>query len=349
MNEDVANFIKDISQRDFIVFAGAGVPEITRIPTWKELLKALAQRIKITGVEIEEVEPYLYPEVAQMLFSMYDKKNNLPEYYNIIEEEVQPKATSHSILQQKIVLASGRIVTTNYDDTFERAFNDLKASKRINADYKWQSNKRIQKSKVDEDNSITYLHGKYNEKTIVFKTTDYEKAYPSLNGKGESSTEKLLRYIYCKSQKALVFVGFSFNDRYVKRTIENMYKEQIQKRQQYPTDPEVELFFQETQHYALMEDLPKLEDDDKWKNIIKDHSLTQQQCEDLKNDNIMRKMRLEEKLKEMKINVIRYEHGKHVQLEEWFEEINLIKSTQLTARPNRKKRDNVLCDISRES
>lgn len=122
MNEDVTSFVEDLSQKDFIVFAGAGVPEITKIPTWKELLKALAQKIEITGIKIEEVDPYLYPEVAQMLFAMFDKKNRTQEYYNIIEEEVRPKAASHSILQQKIALASGRIVTTNYDDTFERAF-----------------------------------------------------------------------------------------------------------------------------------------------------------------------------------------------------------------------------------
>jgi len=31
MSEDIVKMIDDLSQRDFIVFAGAGVPEITRV------------------------------------------------------------------------------------------------------------------------------------------------------------------------------------------------------------------------------------------------------------------------------------------------------------------------------
>lgn len=65
MREDVKNFIQDLSQRDFIVFAGAGIPKHTGIPDWKGLLKAMEEEQKLKGINIDEVDEYLCPEIAK--------------------------------------------------------------------------------------------------------------------------------------------------------------------------------------------------------------------------------------------------------------------------------------------
>lgn len=327
MREDVANLIEDLSQREFIVFAGAGVPEITRVPTWKDLLSALAKQQEITGVDIKNIDPYLYPEVAQMLYVMFEKENRTEEYYRIIKEETEPKAASQTNLQQEIVLAAGRIITTNYDDTFERAFKTLHERGTIKSDCEFQTVANLNNEGVDKSNFITYLHGRFDETSIIFKTIDYEKNYTCLNEGSESNLEKLLRYVYCKTREALVFVGFSFSDRYITRTVERICQQIKREHIERKEDPDFTPFMQKIKHYALLEDLPKDEIDLSEKEGRFDLGSEKY----IKIEKLRGAKLLEEKLESMKVKVIRYEYNKHVQLEDWFKGIRQRRSAQRKA------------------
>lgn len=325
--EDVANLIEDLSQRDFIVFAGAGVPEITRVPTWKDLLSALAKQLEITGVDIKNIDPYLYPEVAQMLYVMFERENRTEEYYRIIREEIEPKAASQTNLQQEIVLAAGRIITTNYDDTFERAFKTLHERGTIKSDCEFQTVANLNNEGVDKKNFITYLHGRFDETSIIFKTIDYEKNYTCLNEGSESHLEKLLRYVYCKTREALVFVGFSFGDRYITRTVERISEQISREHIERKEDPDFTPFLQKIQHYALLEDLP--DDGIDLSEQVGRSDLDSEQY--IKIEKLRGAKLLEEKLESMKVKVIRYEYNKHVQLEDWFKGIRQRRNAQRKA------------------
>ncbi len=85
MQKARSELIDDLSQRDFIIFAGAGVSEPTGILLWKELLKALNEIQPLTGVTIDDVEDFQYPNIAQMLFDKFAKNGNAEEYKKIIE------------------------------------------------------------------------------------------------------------------------------------------------------------------------------------------------------------------------------------------------------------------------
>lgn len=341
MKEDDANFIEDLSQRDFIVFAGAGVPEITKIPTWRDLLIALERRHRIRGVNIREVDSYLFPEIAQMLFVMFQKENNVEEYYKIIRKEIQPKAASQTNLQQEIILATRRIITTNYDDTFERAFKTLHDRGNIEEECTIQTIATLTDVKLKKKNLITYLHGRFNENSIVFKATEYDNNYSCLNGGSESDLEKLLRYVY--SEEALVFVGFSFDDRYITRTIERIYQEIKNEHVKYEGDLNFKPFLSKIKHYALLEDVP-----------FDDEEIDPQEHgkgfdpELKKAERIRRAKLLQEKLESMNIKVIRYEYGQHLQLECWFKDIQRKRAAQRNAWLDKDRQDDALSDISRK-
>ncbi len=341
MKENVANFIEDLSQRDFVVFAGAGVSEITKIPTWRDLLTALERRQKIRGVDIKDVDSYLFPEIAQMLFVLFQKEDNAKEYYKIIRDEIQPKAASQTILQQEIILATSRIVTTNYDDTFERAFKKLQERGNIKEYFTFQTIAVLEDVRLKKKNLITYLHGRFDETSIIFKTTDYESNYSCLNGGSESALEKLLRHLY--KEETLIFVGFSFDDRYISRTIERIYHEIKDEHVKKEGDPNFRPFLSEIKHYALLEDI-SLDDEDVYpqelgKNI--DPELK-------KEERIKRARLLDEKLESMHIKTIRYEYGKHLQLEDWFNGIQRKRATQRKVWVDKDRQDDTLPDMTRK-
>jgi NAD-dependent SIR2 family protein deacetylase len=341
MKEDVANFVEDLSQRDFVVFAGAGVPEITKIPTWRDLLTALERRQKIRGVDIKKVDSYLFPEIAQMLFVLFQKEDNAKEYYKIIREEIQPKAASQTNLQQEIILATSRIITTNYDDTFERAFKKLHERKNIEEECTVQTIATLNDVKLKKKNHITYLHGRFDETSIIFKTTDYERNYSCLNGGSESALEKLLRYVY--SEEALVFVGFSFDDRYITRTIERIYQDIKDEHVKHEGDPNFRPFLSEIKHYALLEDVPC--DDEEIYPLEFEKDLDPKLK---KEERIRRAKLLEEKLELMHIKVIGYEYGKHLQLEDWFNGIQRKRDAQRKVWVDKDRQDDTLPDIPRK-
>jgi hypothetical protein len=346
MKEDVANFIEDLSKRDFIVFAGAGVPEMTKIPTWLDLLIALEGQRTIEGVDISKIDSYLFPEVAQMLFVMFQKEGNIGEYHRIIKEKMQPKAGSQTNLQQEIVLATGRIITTNYDDTFERTFETLYGRKNIEKRCTVQTIANLTDEMLKTKNLITYLHGRFDEESKIFKTTDYESMYSRLNGGSESVLEKLLKYLYSKKEEALVFVGFSFDDRYITRTIERIYQEIKEEHAKRAGDLDFRPFLSEIQHYALLEDVP---DNDNGKDNIYLHRRGKEDDSNLKKKERIEKARiLEEKLNSMRIKVIRYEYEKHLQLEDWFKRIGINRSVQQNVWMDKDRQDDALSNMPRK-
>jgi len=307
MQEARSQLIDDLSQKDFIVFAGAGIPEPTGVPLWKELLKTLYDKQPLNGVEVkmDDVNEYQYPNIAQMLFDEFATKGDSNDFKKTIQKKMQSTKIPHTVTQEEIIQAcGGRIVTTNFDDTFESAFKRLIRNGAIKSELTVQTLSNLECEKVKENNCITYLHGKCNEDEIIFKKADYTKHYPSLDGRQESPLEKLLRYFYIECNISVVFVGFSFEDSYVMRSLERIYKE---------TELDKPSIMNGINHYALLENKVS-EDADTSKPKVK--------C-------LLEEMKLIEKnLKAIKIKVLRYEHNIHKEIDEIFTSINQMRKKQ---------------------
>ncbi len=244
MQKARSDLIDDLSQRELIIFAGAGISEPTGIPLWKELLKALNETQPLDGVTIDDVKEYQYPNIAQMLFDEFTKNDNA-EYINIIQAKMQSTKIPHTTTQEEMILASnGRIITTNFDDTFESAFDSLKRHNLLKHECTTQVLPALEKEKATKPNNITYLHGKADDCEIIFKNDDYKKYYSRLSTDQESSLEKLLKHLFIDSGLTIVFVGFSFSDDYIMRTLERIYWE---------AEMDLSTILLNVRHYAILE------------------------------------------------------------------------------------------------
>ena len=53
--ENIMSIAKELAKKDFIVFAGAGIPRKAGIPDWRSLLKALLRTNPLNNFDIDNV------------------------------------------------------------------------------------------------------------------------------------------------------------------------------------------------------------------------------------------------------------------------------------------------------
>lgn len=226
-NLDINTVHKELAKKDFIVFAGTGVISGTGIPpTWKELLKALAKQANVE-IDIDKINKNKYPEIAQSIFDELVRKRDEGKYREIIREQVVAKDSAWDAKAYEILLTTKGIVTTNFDNIFEASYEIL-----VETDSRLPVN--IEKNSLpdfdDKDDfkrhKIVYLHGRADENHIIFKKNDYMDYYPSMGAEKSRNPdwclERYLEYIYRKH--TIVFVGFSFDDEYVRGCFKSIYQ-----------------------------------------------------------------------------------------------------------------------------
>ena len=201
---DIKTIHLELAKKDFIVFAGTGTCSGTGVePEWKKLLEALYEKYNVSGVTLNDVEEYNYPEIAQMIFNEYEKRRKIDEYYEIIERVLKANVAPYSTLQLESVLTTGHIVTTNFERSFEKAFETRLEAQNKDREISTQTLPNINVDILNKDFCLTYLHGRIDIKQIVFTISEYEKFYSS-----KSNLIKFLESVFC--QHIIVFIGFRF-------------------------------------------------------------------------------------------------------------------------------------------
>ena len=223
MQEARNKLIDDLSKRKFIVFAGAGIPIESGPPiTWKELLATFKEKeSELAARSIDEVGENEYPDYAQEIFEELREKGKESRYYEILREKLRATNARCSIQQREIIATAQHVVTTNFDESFKNAIErELEDKENTNI---IQSLLDLKLRALNADYSVSYLHGSTDEKCIVFKTDDYNMFYPSQseNDKGNDNLEQFLRHLY--EERRIVFIGVSFNDRYLLKALNIIY------------------------------------------------------------------------------------------------------------------------------
>jgi len=220
MSADLDQIAVELARRDdLVVFAGTGVSLGAGLPTWPELLQAL-DRACYGQSNHKFDSPDEFPKQAQEFYDHLVKEDREGEYKAILKEQLKPRKAPHSIQQQEIVETTGRIVTTNFDTTFEdairRTFPDCN-------DFV-QCLPSFDMTKMREKYVLTYLHGSSDD-CIILKTSDYDIFYPSVSETAGATVSKVLEtyleHLYL--HHTLVFIGFSFNDRYMREFLRIMH------------------------------------------------------------------------------------------------------------------------------
>lgn len=170
MSSPADNMIADLAERDFIIFAGAGMSMVQGIKKWRDLLKVLNKLVELEGVDVGKIDSLHFPEIAQMIYNRLESDGRIAEYYETIQECMKPTQCSWDSKHQKIIRASSSVVTTNIDGVFEKAITDNRPqSVSSGHGFSYQTLKNLDIKKTTNPYHITYLHGRYDEKEIIFK------------------------------------------------------------------------------------------------------------------------------------------------------------------------------------
>ena len=312
--------IQELSQKDFIVFAGTGCVQGSGIPPWVTLLErlqGLCEEDEIKKENITDLDEALYPNFAQKVYDYLLKNARESEYFETIKSVIHASNSRYTGQQIDIVRCSGKIITTNFDDTFEQAMTVIRGPENIQI----QLLPYLDTMKLGEDKSISYLHGRTRERDVVLKTNDYKLFYPSVSleryeGDTSDELESFLKHIWEK--RTLVFIGFSFADKYILRFFlrlsENLKRKENAHRQwkekyQKKTD--------QAQHYAFLPDVELLHKEKR--NISNDKDLSSKENEELRIETERKIKRIDEQLKIARIKTIRYSEPR--KYTEWLNKI----------------------------
>ena len=201
--EQIANIktIVEASRKNkLVVFAGAGVSKDSGVPTWNELIEKFKDELSLPKEEND------YLRIAQMYFDRYQFKKYIEKVRNTLEYKKLSPNKIHEIIFK---LSPLHIVTTNYDDLFEKVKNKEGYSYslvRRDSEFPYALNNKY----------ILKIHGDLDiPETIVLKEDDYinySLEHPLL--------ENFVKSLFASN--VVLFVGYSFSDINLKYILNNV-------------------------------------------------------------------------------------------------------------------------------
>lgn len=212
---DIYNEIKEkLKSNNIILFIGAGVPATLQLPTWGQLIDAMAQLLEYEPPVFKELGDYL--SLAEF-FSL--KEGNLTKLQLWMSENctVSDEKIKNSDIYNTITSMNCKLIyTTNYDHTLESAFKlKEKPVKRI-----------VSVSDLvgisDSDTLLVKFHGdmEYKESIVVSESNYFKR----LNF--ESALDIRLRSDMLG--KSILFIGYSLSDiniRFLLYKLDQLWKE----------------------------------------------------------------------------------------------------------------------------
>jgi hypothetical protein len=202
--------IKDaILNNNLVIFAGSGLSSKFNLPSWNMLVEDIIKKLDtekynvfLPVLKMGAMQPI---EVLEKIKSEHTLiKHYIKDNFNIINGGFDT--------HKKIIELTGQIITTNYDNAFEKASNGSIIPS-IPTD-------KLNISEVNKNSKpyIFKLHGSYSEPSncIIFEE-DYIKFYNSNDG-----AIAKLKTIF--AEKTILFLGFSFSDPDINLIFDNLDK-----------------------------------------------------------------------------------------------------------------------------
>ena len=201
-------------KNQLVIFVGSGVSNNSDIPSWGDLIKAIADEIKYDKcVSCKERETdcpkteckkrYNFSQNEYLRIPEYfyhqDTSESHQKYYELIKNTLKSDKDSNAIDDEIFQILPHHIITTNYDDLLEK-------SKSLNSKlYTVVSQDSDLLSKSDE-RYIVKMHGDFkNPETIVLKESDYLD-YEQNHTMISTFIRSLL------INHSFLFLGYSLND-----------------------------------------------------------------------------------------------------------------------------------------
>jgi len=184
--------IKNASEQNkLIIFVGAGVSVNSGLPTWNDLIKKMADELKI-NFDSKNTDEYL--KIPQYYYNEYGKQR----YSQVINDTFHCSAEPNEIHRLIFDLNPQHIITTNYDNLVEKTIEQI-CYRRIYS----KITKDSDFSNASSTNYIIKMHGEIEN--IVLKESDYDSY--------ENNYRLIETYIKgLFATHTILFVGFSAED-----------------------------------------------------------------------------------------------------------------------------------------
>lgn len=194
-----------------VLFCGAGISYYTGLPTFGRLVELAMEGCGVAFDRTEKHDPLhravmdeKYDRALQML------EDRAPSMRTVVMDilEQPPKAGTENVALHRALLTIARtstgqtqIVTSNFDDRFERADPNLR----------WQAGPRLGIPRLDHWSGPTYLHGRsdrahdFDGRDLVLTSGDFGRAYLRDAWAARYVVELFREF-------TVLFVGYSLND-----------------------------------------------------------------------------------------------------------------------------------------
>ena len=186
-------------------FVGAGLSKPCGYPMWGEALRKIAQTLN--GLAVQDIEPlmavYDSLQAAQVLHEAA-----APQVQNFIQTEFRQRGAINGPVRLLPELASGCIVTTNFDTVIEELFRD-RGQPLDGYMHGTQAGNNFVQRLLRGERCILKLHGDAGQpNTHVFTEAQYQAAYGGAGGEPIAFQKQLpraLRQIFISH--SLLFLG----------------------------------------------------------------------------------------------------------------------------------------------
>ncbi|WP_270365413.1 SIR2 family NAD-dependent protein deacylase [Bacillus paranthracis] len=213
MNIFLDDLRKDYHNGMLVPFIGSGLSVPFKVPTWGDMIRGLVEKY----AEQEFVKQLV--EVDLSRYDYWKAIDNLKEYTVIQEEDIQEEVVK--LIQQRQVRLEDNSLH-NYSDLSSLDFNFYLTTNYENLLHKYLefdiqpislSDIQFNTQEIFNQKRVCQLHGtSSNAGTIVLSRESYEKLYSN------KKYDDLLRLV--TGTKKLLFMGFSFDDQFIKTLIE---------------------------------------------------------------------------------------------------------------------------------
>lgn len=187
---------KALDENYLTIFCGAGICNDANLPDYKELIEKIKDKIDIKKIDGD------YRKIAGLFYKFCGKKS----YYKKLNQIFQLKNKKPTPTHEKIVNMNFKnIITTNWDDLFEKAIeNSQKFYDIIVSDDDFKN--------VGDHAKFIKMHGCLKKQNIVFTDDNY------INYANEFKLiENYIKGIF--STNIVLIIGYSLSDENVKQII----------------------------------------------------------------------------------------------------------------------------------
>jgi len=213
------DFLEELKKGNCVALIGAGLSKPLGIPDWEDLIFRLSEFSHL-GYKKQYIEKNSekWLDIAEEAKSHWKKKEQTDKYYNFLQNNLSPINTSynntHLVLLEVNFLS---YLTTNFDNILDNAAKRVNNGEILNG---LQVFPNLDQTFL-RHRKIFYLHGKIENKRIVFTRTEYDSAYK------HGAIKDVLWSAY--SHMNIILIGFSLKDNYIQNLFKN-FKEQLNER-----------------------------------------------------------------------------------------------------------------------